>query len=121
VLADVPDVRVGRGRRQPDILKAIDCKAEDLPEVGPRFRLHAHHKVSDLALDVGVSYESLHRWSPGFVAAGVVLDGPSAQGGFLPALGNEAAATESALIGPPLSAVASRADLLSNKHVRQLS
>jgi hypothetical protein len=25
-------------------------KAEDLPEVGPRFRLHAQHKVSDLAL-----------------------------------------------------------------------
>src|SRR5208283_4261894 len=32
VLADVPDLQVGRGRRQPDVLKAIECKAEGLPE-----------------------------------------------------------------------------------------
>src|SRR5208337_1114738 len=51
----------------------------------PGIGLHALRERRDLSLDISISYESLHRCSPGVVAAGAIRDEPSARGGFLPA------------------------------------
>lgn len=43
-LTDAPDLQVDRGSREPDVLEAMQYKAEDLPELGPDICLHASHQ-----------------------------------------------------------------------------
>ena len=94
----------------PEVQRLAGCRVlPRVKEFRPRHSMPEcvgwrHHRLLRFpsrlsALGVRVSYESCHRCSRGVVAGGAVLDEPSAQGGFLPTLGNEASATESASRG----------------------
>jgi hypothetical protein len=56
-LTVVPDLEVGRGSREPEVLKVIERKAEGLPEFGSGVCLHASDQEFHLPLDVGGELE----------------------------------------------------------------
>ncbi len=92
VLALPPNLQIGRGGREADILEMKKNEAEVYPELAPRVGAHLADEIVYGAARVDVSQDSLHRSSPDVAFRGALSIAPCSPPAFLRTRGNVVAA-----------------------------